>query len=321
MSAAQNFAMFAAQYDEAIRAGADAAMNAGLARLTQLMPYFLTPMVIMWGVLGATGQLGWGRLLSYLLRLAFFLWLVVGLAYVPVIRNTVVDDIPNEIATVVNGGGATITSAQQFDALDEATAHFVANIKAQATGIFAFPTRLTADAARGYAKFWLELIFYIWIIVRMATYLLVASMAFMMLFVLFDSTRGWVMSMVGKMVGVSVWQLMTSILLAVQVAGMQVYLRSAIANPGASIDEQLENAWDIGGWFLGCFVLLLVVPSLSGFGAGYVAAGAQGAIFGAVGTAGRLAASGGAALGSRTAGTLRRIARNTASNASKGSRA
>lgn len=311
MAAEQNFAMFAAQYDDALRAGADAAMRAGLARVRELMPFVLVPLVVGCGVLFSIGQLDRGRLFTYGFRVCLFLWLVVGMAYVPHVSDLVVDAVPNEIASVVNGGGNAITSARQFDVLDEAVAHFVAQIKGQATGLWHIPTRVSADASRAIAKFWLELVFYVWIAMRMATRLLVAAAVFLLPFIFFDSTRGWLMQMFGKFVGVSVWHLMTAILAAVMVAGMQVYLRAAIASPGASIDEMLEQLGDIGGWFLGCFILLLILPALAGVGSGYVASAAQGTILGMAAAGARLAAGAGGAAGRATAGALRRIARNT----------
>jgi hypothetical protein len=317
MAARDNFASFAAFYDEALRAGADAAVNAGLAEMRELFPFFMVPMVSVWGILLWRGLITVQRLQSYGMRVAVFMWLAIGAAYVPHVRDLVVDAIPNRIASAVNGGGSPITSAQQFDVLDEATAHFASQIRANATCFTCLGNRVSADMAEGWAKLWLAVIFYMWIAVRQITYLLVAAGAFMLIFLIPESTRSWPMQMFSKFVGVSVWQLMTSILLAMSMAGMQSHLRDAISNPGMSIDEQLQNLKDVGGWFLGVFFLLLVVPALSGFGAGHAAGVAQGTVMGTLGMAGRFAASAGGAAGRQTASTLRSIARNTAQKAGK----
>lgn len=287
MAAERNFEMFAAQYDEALRAGADQAMMALLERAATIMPAVLTPLVIGLGVLWAIGQLGLGRAFSYIARIAVVVWLIVSLAYIPMIRDTVVNDFPNEIAGWVNGDGQAMSSAAQFDRLDEANAHFTSLILGQATGFLQMPTRIIAHAHRAAAKFWLELIFYIWIACRMLTYLLVASGVVFVFFLLFESTRNWFGEFLGKLVGVCVWQLMSAIMLRITLVGMEVYMRAAIANPGRSLDEQLETAADIAGWFLGCFILLLLLPAAAGVGSGMVAGAAQGTVLGLMTTAAR----------------------------------
>lgn len=315
MSVQQQYAMFAAQYDDAIRYGADAAMNAAIRRMAELLPYIAPFVAIACGLLLATGQLSKGKALSYLGRLCLFLWLIVGAAFAPVVRDTFVDDLPNEWATMVNSPtNDRITFAQQFDRLDTAVSNFHAHVKDNATGWSGIPARMSVDASRAYASVTLRLIFYVWIVVRQATYYLVVATVILLGFIFFDTTRGWVMAQFGKLVGVSMWQFMVALQLSVSLGGMQVYVRSAMAQPGRSLDAQIDAAWSLGGWFLGCFVMILIIPSLIGFGAGYVAAAGQGAIFGMVGGAVRGAAGAGASLGQQTAASLRRIAKNTSRN-------
>lgn len=274
----QSFAMFAAQSDDAFRAGADAAMRAGLQWTAANMKYVLIPAVIVFGLLIAVGQMSKGRALSFSGRLAILIFAAVSMAYSTMFADLMVDGIPNEIASSINGGGLRITSAQQWDVLNAGVSNFTANVRGQATGISNIPTRMAADLANGYAKVWLRMFFYMWIIARIAMRLLIASTAFLLLMIMYDHSRGWLQQQIGKMVGIIVWQLMSAIMTSVMLAGAEVYLRDAIANPGASLDMQIDRIWDIGGHFLGCFIMVLLLPALSAVGSGYVAGGIQGGV-------------------------------------------
>lgn len=306
---ATTYQQFYTQYDEAIRAGADAAMHAGLAKMGELLPYTLIPVVIVCGVLVATGQMGMRLFTSYGWRVVLLVWLTLGAAYVPYVRDMVVDTIPNEIASTLHGGVENrITVAEQFDVLETASGHFVSLVLAQATGPFQIGNRVSAWFARGCMKFFIEIIFYMWIAVRMLTYLVVAMAAFMLILIPFESTRGWFLAMVGKMVGLTVWQLAISILLKIVLAGSMVYLRGVLTGgAGMSIEEQIDTCWSIAGWFLGCGVLTIAIPTVcAGFGANI--AGGAGIALGAMATGATNAIRAGNAM-SRAAHTVRRANR------------
>lgn len=263
-------------FDEATRVSADEAMRNGLAKLAELLPYALIPFIILCAILVGTGQMGFRLFTSYGARLVLLLWLVVGGAYIPYVRNFVVDEIPNEIATTVNGSvDNRINSVQQFGLLDDASAHFTATALSQATGIWNVGNMISIWNARGLTKFFIEIMFYIWIAVRMALYLVVASGAFLLLFLLFDSTRGWVNSLWGKFVGLTVLQLLMSILLKIQLGGSQMFLRNIInMGANASLERQIDWCWTIAGWFLGCLVLLIMLPTLAAVYSGAAASSA-----------------------------------------------
>lgn len=277
---------FASIYDEGLRAGADAATRAGLSWTATVLKAALLPWFVVVGAQIALGQFSLGKLLGYGTRIALVLWLAVGAAYTTVIADTIVDGIPNEIASAINGEGARVTFAEGFDRLAAQTDYFTAQIKGQATGyITGIPTRFAADAYNGGAKTFLGLFFVVWIVVRIATRILVAGLSFFLLLLIFETTRGFVMDYLGKLVSVIAWMLMTSITVRVLLDGCKVYINNAIANPGASLDEQLSMLWTIGTWFLACAMIALIVPALAMVGSGFFVGAAQGAATMAIGKA------------------------------------
>lgn len=282
---ATTYQQFYTQYDEAIRAGADAAMNAGIAWSASLLPAILLPVIVVCGFLLATGQMGMGVATRYGWRVILLVWLTTGAAYAPYVRDMVVDTIPNEWASALHGSvNNRLTAAEQFDVVDDAAGNFTSRVLGQATGPFQIGNATAAWLARAFQKLFLAAIFFVWVSIRMLSYMAIAIGAFMLVLIPFDSTRGWVMGMFGKMAGLLIWQLAASILLKIMLGGMMVYLRGIIANSsGYSIEQQVDVLLNIAVFFFGLFVLFLMVPSVvsvvSGSSAGAVIA--QGAMFNA----------------------------------------
>lgn len=263
------YQQFYAQYDTAIRAGADEATMAGIRKVAELFPYVIIPVIIVCGILLALGQMDRGVFFKYGGRFCIVIYLVISQAFVPIVRDNIVDGIPDEIATAINGNGSRITAVEQFDRLDQASGYFTARVLGQATGISQIGNKIAAWGARGFQKIWLEATFVIWMGVRMLTHIAVAVLAFVLVFALAQSTAPWVMEQLGKIIGLLTWQLAMSILLKVMLSGTEVFLRDILARGAAmSIEQQVDVCFDIAGWFFACFVLVLMVPTILGVGAG-----------------------------------------------------
>jgi len=305
------YQMFSAQYDAAFRAGAEAAMRAGLAYIQGLMPALLLPMVIAVGVLGAYGGLTKERMWSYGTRAAIFVWLVGSLAYIPMVWTLFADEIPNAIATVVNGGGQTIQAVQQFDVVNATAMNFTGRILEQATGLFQIGNAIAAWIARFFQKIFLDLIYGIWVCMRLLTYVLLAGGAFLMPFILFSNTRGWLMEFFGKLVAMMVWQLMTSILVKIMLTGMMTFLAAATSSAGLSLTQMIDTSFTIAGWFFICFIMVALVPAIAAIGSHAVGSAAivQSTIVGGAIKAGRMSASGGRYAGAQVGRSWRRARR------------
>lgn len=275
------------QYDEALRLGYDEATRAGLSYLASIFPFILPPAIITALVLVGLGLMGQKVFVTYGIRIAVVMWLVVGGAYVPIIRDALVDDIPAEISRRINNSVDTRMGAvQQFAMIDAAAGNYVAQVNQVATGITQIGNKIAAWFARGMQKIFLEFVFYIWIGMRQLAYLVAAAGSFMILFFVFESTRGWAMSQLGRMVGVAAWQVSASILLKIMLGGTQIYLkRIQTIGTSMSIDMQIDQCLDIAGWFFGMLVLFFMVPASVAIGTGAAASSAVATgMFAAAGT-------------------------------------
>lgn len=263
------YQQYYAQYDEPIRVAMDSALTAGLGWVGTLLPALLVPVVIVCGVLLAVGQLGMGKIVSYSWRVILLIWLTVGAAFVPYVRDMVQDTIPNELASVVNGKGTTISAAAQFDKIDDGAANFTAKVMGQATGLMQVGNRIAAWANRGWGSIYLQIIFYVWIAIRQLTSVALVLFAFSLVFLPFDSTRHWCSGQLGKVVGLIAWQLAASVLLKINADGMEIFIKDiAVRGQSMSIEEQVDMIGKVSGWFLGCMVQFLLVPGAIGIGSG-----------------------------------------------------
>lgn len=312
------FQEFYSRFDVAIRAGSDEATMAGLRKTAEILPYVLIPIVVVVGIMLALGLFDKGKLFSYSGRIAIVIWLAVSQAFVPIVRDNITDGIPNEIATAINGDGRNITAVEQFDRIDQASGHFTSRVLGQATGFSQIGNKVAAWTARGFQKFWLAASFIIWMGVRLITHIAVAVMAFMLIFFIAKSTAQWALEQLAKLVGLVMWQLAMSILMKVTLSGTEIFLRDTLARgAGMSIEQQVDQCFDIAGWYFCCFILILMVPAIIGVGGG--AAASSFVASGALINAGRTMQSAGNRLAA-AANSMGRSARRMAGNAANRAR-
>lgn len=267
----RSYEAFYLQYDVALRAGADAATMAGIAFTASLIYAAALPVIITVGVLMFAGAMDKAVLLQYVWRVALVLWLAVSAAFIPYVRDMAVDHIPNDIAASLNAN-QQMTAVQQFDVLDQAAGNFTSQILGQATGISQVGNKVAAWLARGLQKVFLAATFYIWMGMRFLNYIAIALAAFTLIFILFKVTSGFLVSQMGKIVGLIMWQVSASILLQVMLSGMMVLLRDTIASGASmSIEQQIDVSLSVAEWFFGCFILVLMLPAVIGVGSGVAA--------------------------------------------------
>lgn len=264
------YEQFFAYHDEAMRAGADAAVAAGLAKMGEILPFVAVPFVVFCALMVAWGAMDRGKMLNYLSGLAVAIWLIQGGAFIPYIRDMALETVPNEYASALHAGtNDRINSVQQFAIVDAAAGHHVSLVLGKATGIFQIGNAFAAWQARGWQKFWLECVFIVWIAMRMVLLLALSILSFLIVFFIFPPIRHWFMSQLTVIVSIVLWQLSASILLKIMLGGVMIYMRNIInEGAGMSIEQQIDQAWSIAGWFFCCFMLLLAVPAVIGIRGG-----------------------------------------------------
>jgi hypothetical protein len=277
-----SYAEFYNQYDTAVRNGADIATQAGLDYVRNLFPIITPLFVITIAILGASGRLTMGTFVSYVGRLALVMWLVIAGAFTPHIRDLIVDEIPASVARQINGSvDDRMGPVAQFQMIDDAAAHYVAEVTQVATGISQIGNRIAAWFARGLQKIFLFFMFVVWISMRQLAYLTCAVLAFTVIFLPFESTRGIFTGQLHRLFGITMWQVSASILLKIMLGGVQIYLKQ-VSTVGLtlSIDQQIDQCLDIAMFFMGMCVLFMAIPYsvgiyASGAAASSIASGAM----------------------------------------------
>lgn len=268
-----SFQEFYQQYDAAVRNGADQATRAGLDYCRDLFPYITPPFVIALAVLGMSGQLSIGKFISYVGRMALVMWLILGAAFIPHVRDFIVDEIPTSVANKLSGIVDDRSGpVDQFQIIDDAAANYVSEVNQVATGITQIGNKIAAWFARGLQKIFLFFVFVVWIAMRQLAYLTCAVLAFMIIFYPFESTRSWTHSQFARLFGITMWQVSASILLHIMLGGVQIYLKR-ISTDGMqlSIDQQVDQCLDIAMYFMGMAVLFIMIPATVGVGSGVAA--------------------------------------------------
>lgn len=260
--------------------GLDAAMYAGLSFSADLMQAAFLPFIIMLGVLMMAGQMGAGVFCSHVGRAALFIALAVGGWYAPYVHDLLITHIPNDIATRLNGAGSTITIDQQFYNAELAMENIAARVSANATGLLSIGKATVIGLIVSAQKIFIGLTFLVFMLGRLSLYMAVAIGAFMLPFLLFTYTRGWILSMLGTAVGLVCWQLGVSIVLSVLLAGMSRYIvRIDAALSGFDIDQQMMLLTSIAAFNLCSLFLVIVTGAVVGsIGSGFASSAAAGAV-------------------------------------------
>lgn len=291
-----NYAETAAQFDRMMAAGTAEVLDAGLGWMTDLLPPVVTLLVMFCGTLMALGQLHTGTALKYAGRLVLLLALVSAGTYADAVVTPILDTIPDEIASRLNGLGASLTAAEQFDIVANTLEEMTEVALANATGLLRIADRAAIHGHNAWGSGALAVMFWVWVAMRMLLHLVVMLGAFLLVLIPFDTTNGIVREWGAKVVGVLAWQLVAAILLKVSLTGSMLMLERVAQAGTPSLAAQIAQLRDIARWCLGMLVLFLVAPAACGFGAGIASASTM-----AAGLAGK-AASFGLGVGGRVAG-------------------
>lgn len=321
------FSTTAQSFDQLLMLGMDAAIGAGLAWVAPALRTAMMLYVLGYGFLTLYQHAdGWTFVTAAMRAIAIGM-LIQSTNYNFYVRDLFFTDLPNAFAAALNGPRITVNSAQTFDKLWEASLHMCGYVLGQAAGWTNVGERAVVWVLLMLMMLALWICFIVWYISRVFMALFICVGAFLLVLALFRSTRGYVQQWVGKLVGLTMLQLSSSILLRLVLAVLWDRMATIQNDPKLGIDELLNNVAGVTGVFWMGALLMIALPSAIAIGSsvgagaavttgllGGVAGRAAGAASGAAGGAGR--ATAGAARGAARA--VGRAVRRGGSSSSSG---
>lgn len=288
------FYNFATGMDAVLIAGMNDAINSGLNWAAPQLRVALSLYVIGNALMMMYGKMDSGGFLNAVVRAMAIVAILKASNYNYYVRDLFFTDLPNAIAAAMNGPRASVDSAQQFDAMWEAVVHAVAFINGQSMGVFAAPiNRLAIMFLAGLDLVAIGVCFFIWYVSRVFMAITLCIGPFLIILYLFRGTREYVNQWIGKLVGLIVLQIGTSILTRFVILQISDTLIALDQNPGTSVDEMIINFAGVTGIFFLAALMMFVLPIWLTIGNG--ASGAVSMVAGmaasAASSAGRVATS------------------------------
>lgn len=273
-----------------------------------------------------TGYLSKERFLSSLFRVLVIVYLITSSGqYVQRIEQPIFNNVPQAISSAILSASGTPTTsamsiAQQFDAVS-AMADAVTGLVQQRATVWSpssYGRVIAAWIANGFMQSVLGIIAWVWLQGQRALGIVLCFGPYLLIFELFDRTRGFVDQWIGKLVGVLSFGLGTGVVLAYQMTDLLQVLTSAANNMPTSDDAATSVLFHVLANIVQDAFTMLALPGLCAFGAG-VAASYASPVLSAVSGAGGGWARGAsrAAAGRLAAATRRGAARGAGNSASR----
>lgn len=271
------FTDFAGAMDTMLVSSMDAIISAGLAGMRGQIALALSLYIIGFAFLTIYGKTDVGTAALAAVRAVVVTQVLQLAAYNYYVRDFFFTDLPNTIAAALGGPRSGISSAQQFDLLWSAALHATSFVLGQATGFTMMGERVVAWALAGLMLVALGVIFLVWIIARVFMAVVICMGVFIILLFLFKATRGFVEQWIGKLVGLIVLQLTSSILLRIVLVIITDRMRAMGATPSGDVDAMIGQLASIAAVYWIGAALMIVLPTFiaigSGVSAGSVIAG------------------------------------------------
>lgn len=242
-------AMAQARLDH-LKAMMDAVIAAELTFMVPILKSLMVLFVARQFLMMQGGYLEWNRFVGSILRAGIVIFLITHSgAFAQTIRDPLFTKIPAAISSTILGSvGVNVTSAmgpaQQFDQvalqMDQLTARTLeVNTSWSATSI---ANSLAAHTANGGAQTVLGLIAGVWMCGVSLLAILLCFGPVLLVFELFDRTRGFVDQWVGKIIGIIALGMGTSILLALQMQELNDLLRTIHGSIGPNTNPNASEA-------------------------------------------------------------------------------
>ena len=233
--------------------------------------------------------------------------------YQQYVRTLAFVDVPNEIATVVSGSPVGVSAAAQFDKVSQAADFLVADAEAKNAGhsifsVSAIGNEIGIRLADGFINLMVAFMFGVWLLGRMLLAVVLCYGPWLLLFELFERTRGFTEAWIGKIVGLLVFQFASAVLLQILIQCISHVLMDIHAAPGASVDDIVNNLMHLAGFMMTGLITLIALPSICAIGSGAAAGHAVATGFGVSMAARSMGAAGasGRAVGAAAGQSIRR---------------
>jgi len=299
------YATLAAERLANLKSLMDAVVNAETAYVTPVLKALFLIYLGRQFLMMNYGYLSGTTFVSTILRSGIVILLVTKAgAYVQYVRDPIFDRIPQALGAMVSrGGGVTVgmNPAEQFDAAAVAINAVTAQTLALNTGwsVSAFGNYLAASLSNGGAQAILACICGVWLLGVTLLAIILCFGKVILLFELFDRTRGWVGAWLGKIIGVLAFGFGTNILLALQMTELMSLLARVHTNLPSNGAEAVGVLMSVVSNIILDLLTMVALPTAVGFGSAAAASlAAPSAMLalrggaGAAGAAGRAFAGG-----------------------------
>jgi type IV secretory pathway VirB6-like protein len=252
--------------ERALIAGVSSVVASGISYASGPLKALLVIYIGITGYLALTGQADapFQVLVTRVVRASFVVYLLTGPAFSQYIFDLFMNGIPGALAHAINNVQGPDAAARQFDVMVSATKHQTAQILQEATGISNIGTRAIAHVAQWIIDLALGAAFLIWEAGRVLMGVVIAAGPFVLTAYLFSATRPIVERWLGKMVSLTLLQLLVTILLQISIQGEKAYLRAMqAALQESGVEVRLEALLQVGVFFVMCAFLLIMLPSLA----------------------------------------------------------
>jgi type IV secretion system protein VirB6 len=253
-------------YNQTLINGSTNAADALLGAVAPELAAALSLFVVVNGVLVMLQKLPWNTaILNCVRALAIANLLTVGL-YNEFVQTTFLHTVPNFIAGAV-GAPAGAGVAGQFDALRSAVNHMAGVLLAANAGISPsmIANRISISLAAEFSVGALWLAFFIDFIAQALMAIVAPVGAVVLVAYLFNNTRHWAEKWIGKLVALSLLELLVAILLQIILTQFQTFMETQEGLTGSGIDavELISNLWGIGWTFLFGAFLMTGLPAIA----------------------------------------------------------
>lgn len=258
-------AALSAQYN-AVRVGMDRVLALELAVAVPVLKSVLAVYVLVQFVLFAQGQVQGLAFVGRLLRAVVVCFLLSNV-WVSYVRDYAFDKVPTALAGAASGGTVALTVPQQFEAVSVEIDNLMADIRTRNTSwsVTSISNGFMSWIVWGGLQFSLAIQAYVWLTSIRIMALILCVGVWLILFELFERTRGFFQHWIGMVVGIWTFQLASSIQLQIAMRGEHEILRSVrdFGNPN-SVDQAIANMGHVGTALFGDALTMLALPALFG---------------------------------------------------------
>lgn len=258
-------AVLTAQYN-AVKAGMDRVLTLELAAVVPVLKSVLAVYVLVQFILFAKGHLLGMAFVGRLVRAVVVSFLLSNV-WVSYVRDYAFEKIPTALAGTASGGTSVLTAPQQFENVSTAIDNLTADIRQRNTSwtVTAFGNSIMSWIVWGGLQFALTIQAYIWLTSIRIMALTLCVGVWLILFELFDRTRGFFQHWIGIVVGLWIFQLASSVQLQISLHSEIAMLRM-IHDAGASnsVDQMIANMGHVGSALFGDALTMLALPALYG---------------------------------------------------------